>query len=34
MGLVLKAVLLAAAGAAGWMLAKRKMGQEAPSGTE
>lgn len=34
MGLVLKAVMLAAAGAAGWMLAKRKKVQEAPSGTE
>ena len=34
MGLVIKAVLLAAAGVAGWVLAKRKTAKEAPEGTE
>ena len=32
MGLLMKAVMLAAAGAAGWMLAKRKRHQEMPEG--
>ena len=32
MGLLMKAVMLAAAGAAGWILAKRKQHQEMPEG--
>nr|MBR4281871.1 hypothetical protein [Clostridia bacterium] len=32
MGLLIKTLMLAAAGAAGWMLAKRKSGQEKPAG--